>query len=74
MQEVTDRLRDADLKVNISKTKLVQEELEHLGCWISRDGIKPLNAKVEAINNIATLKTKKQLRCFIDKVNCHRDM
>ena len=74
VQEVLHHLQDAGLKVNITKTRLVQEELEYLGYWITRDGIKPLNAKVEAINNIAPPTNKKQLRRFIGMVNYYRDM
>jgi hypothetical protein len=72
--QVLKRLEDSGLKVNIHKSKLAQEELEYLGYWITRDGIKPFNAKVEAINNIASPKTKKQLRHFIGMVNYYRDM
>ena len=74
LKEVLERLQEAGLKVNISKTKFVREELEYLGYWITRNGIKPLSAKVEAINNIAPPTTKKQLRRFIGMVNFYRDM
>ena len=67
-------LLEAGLKVNISKSDLARAELENLGYWITRDGIKPLNKKVEAINNLATPKTRKELRRFIGIVNYYRDM
>src|SRR5210317_1941473 len=58
----------------MSKSKLVRTELEYLGYWITRNGIKPLNKKVEAINNLAAPKTRKELRQFIGLVNYYRDL
>ena len=74
MEQVFARLQKAGLKVNASKSSFCSEELEYLGYWISRRGIRPLNKKVEAINNLATPRTKKQLRSFIGMVNHYRDM
>jgi len=74
MRQVFKRLQKAGLKVNASKSSFCSEELEYLGYWISRQGIRPLQKKVEAINNLATPKTKKQLRSFIGMVNHYRDM
>ena len=74
VEVVLTRLLEAGLKVNISKSDLARTELEYLGYWITRDGIKPLNKKVEAINNLATPKSRKELRRFIGIVNYYRDM
>ncbi|WP_250537472.1 reverse transcriptase domain-containing protein, partial [Caballeronia sp. AZ10_KS36] len=49
LERVLNRLEDAGLKVNASKSFFAKEGLEYLGYWISRDGIQPLTAKVEAI-------------------------
>ena len=38
------------------------------------EGVRPTMKKVEAIKNIATPKTRKQLRSFIGMVNYYRDM
>ena len=59
------RLQKAGLKVNADKSFFGQSELEYLGYWVTRNGIMPLPKKVDAIKNIATPKTKKQLRSFI---------
>ena len=74
VEEVLIRLQKAGLKVNIHKSHLLQTEVQYLGYYITREGIRPLNAKVEAINNIAPPQTKKQLRKFIGMVNFYRDM
>ena len=74
LEQVFIRLTKAGLKVNASKSSFAAEALEYLGYWISREGIRPLNKKVEAMNNIAVPKTKKQVRSFIGMVNHYRDM
>ena len=48
--------------------------MEYLGYWISRHGIQPISKKVEAIKNIATPTTRRELRRFIGIVNYYRDM
>ena len=74
LETVLQRLQGAGLKVNASKSFFAQTELEYLGYWISRDGIRPVTKKVEAINNLAAPKTRKELRRFIGMVNHYRDM
>jgi len=68
------RLQEVGLKINIHKSHFCGQECEYLGYWITRNGIKPLSKKVEAIHNIAVPTTKKQLRRFIGMVNFYRDM
>ena len=74
LEQVLSRLAEAGLKVNASKSKIARTELEYLGYWITRNGIKPLNKKVEAINNLAPPKTRKELRSFIGLINYYRDL
>ena len=74
LEEVLNRLRTAGLKVNAKKSFFAQGQLEYLGYWITRDGIKPLQKKVDAILRIAAPTNKKQLRGFIGLVNYYRDM
>jgi hypothetical protein len=64
------------MRVIISKFKLFAEQIEYLGYWITRQGIQPIQNKIEAILNIKAPKTKKaqQLRQFIGIVNYYRDM
>ena len=42
---------------------------EYLGYLINKKGVRPTMKKVEAITNIYTPKTRKQLRSFIRMVN-----
>ena len=68
------RLKQAGLKVNGNKSFFARSELEYLGYWITRDGIKPLPDKVKAILKIETPRNQKELRSFIGVVNYYRDM
>ena len=74
IEEVLKRLQGAGLKVNCKKSFFGRHELEYLGYWITREGVMPIPKKVQAIQDIAPPKTKKQLRRFIGMVNYYRDM
>ncbi|MGH7974544.1 MAG: RNase H-like domain-containing protein, partial [bacterium] len=74
LKEVLIRLSNANLKINVSKSKFCQTEVEYLGFWITREGIQPLPRKVDAMIKIARPRNRKQLRSFIGLVNFYRDM
>jgi len=71
---VLQRLQKAGLKVNVTKSYFAHSQLEYLGYWITRTGIKPVYDKVKAVLKIAEPKTRKDLRSFIGVVNYYRDM
>ena len=72
--EVLKRLQDAGLKVNLPKCAFAKQEFEYLGYNTTKQGIKPLTSKVEAIRRIKRPKTLRQLRSFIGMINYYRDM
>ena len=74
LDEVLNRLQKAGLKVNANKSFFGRSELEYLGFWVTRNGIKPLPKKIEAILKLKPPTTKKQLRSFIGIINYYRDM
>lgn len=74
LNTVFSRLAKAGLKVNAKKSFFGKDELEYLGYWITRQGIKPIPKKVEAIKNIDPPKNVRELRRFIGLVNYYRDM
>eukprot|EP00957_Ditylum_brightwellii_P001687 130690-Ditylum_brightwellii.AAC.1 len=74
LNKVLDRLKCAGLKVNTQKSFFCHQELEYLGYCVTRQGIKPLQKKVEAILKIAPPNTKKQLCSFISMINYYHDM
>jgi len=58
---VLQRLQKAGLKVNVTKSFFARSQLEYLGCWITRTGIKPVCDKAKAVLRIAEPKTRKEL-------------
>jgi hypothetical protein len=60
LEMVLARLSTAGMRVNISKSKFIAEQIEYLGYWITRQGIQPMRNKVEAILNIKAPKTRKE--------------
>ena len=74
LEQLLNRVSAAGLKVNGKKSFFARSELEYLGYFITKEGIRPVEKKVEAIMNLAPPTTKKQLRRFIGLVNFYRDM
>ena len=71
---VLDRIAKAGLKINAQKSSFGKPEIEYLGFWITRNGIKPMAKKVEAIHALAPPTNRRQLRRFIGIINYYRDM
>ena len=74
LETVLERLKQAGLKVNAKKSFFGRGELEYLGYWITRKGVMPVPKKIEAIKNIATPKSIRDVRKFVGMVNYYRDM
>ena len=53
------KLKEKGLKHNIDKSFFGQTEMEYLGFWVTRDGVKPINRKIEAITNMAPPTSRK---------------
>ena len=49
LQVVLRRLRRAGLKVNAEKSSIFAPEIEYLGYLLTKDGIKPVQKKVQAV-------------------------
>jgi hypothetical protein len=62
MEVVFNLLSDKGLRVNAEKSTFCAEEIEYLGYWISKSGIKPIPKKVEAIKNMVRPTTRRELR------------
>ena len=68
------RLRRSGLKVNIEKSSLFVPEIEYLGyIMLTKDGIKPVQKKVQAVLNLQPVTILKQLRSFLDIVKFYRE-
>jgi hypothetical protein len=61
------RLSTSGMRVNISKSKFFEDQIEYLGYWITRQDIQPIRNKVEITAFL-------NIRLFIGIVNYCRDM
>lgn len=66
------RLRDYGMLLNTSKCIFGVEEVTFLGYSISKQGTRPLDAKVEAIKKFPTPVNVRQLRAFLGMLNFYR--
>lgn len=64
MSQIFKRLSDYGVLINVSKCVFGQPEVTFLGCTVSADGIRPLDTKVQAIQDFPVPKTAKELRRF----------
>ena len=54
LEQVIIKLQEKWLKCNIEKSSFSQSEMEYLGFWISREGVRPTAKKIEAIVDMDT--------------------
>ena len=62
------------MKINASKSTFCTDKIENLGYWITRNGIKPLEKKVQAILNLSPPTTTKQTISLLGIVQYYRDI
>ena len=72
LREVLTRIRDAGLKMNKAKCEFLKPELKFLGHSVSKDGLRPLKEKTEAISNMPPPTTHKGNRAFIGVTSYYR--
>lgn len=72
LQQVFEALRKASLKVNVNKCVFMAEEIEFLGHILTKDGLKPNEKKIEAIQKFPIPKTVKEVRAFLGLVGYYR--
>ena len=72
MRELFQRLLQANLTINLSKSEFVQATVQYLGHVVGQGYVKPVMAKVDAIIKYPVPKTKKQLMRFLGMVGFYR--
>jgi Reverse transcriptase (RNA-dependent DNA polymerase) len=72
LEEVIRRLARHRLKVHADKSKFCGFETEFLGFTLCREGIRPLEKKVEAIQALQTPKNVKQVRSILGLFNYYK--
>ena len=48
--------------------------MDYLGFWVTRDGVNPINRKIEAKTNMVPHTSQKEVQNFIGVVNYHHNM
>ena len=54
LEQVLKRLKGPNLKVSAKKSKFFATEIEYLGFWLTREGIRPIEKKIKAILDLTT--------------------
>ena len=72
LQEIFDRIRNANLKLKLSKCDFVKEELLYLGHYVSAKGIRPDPEKVKVIQDLSPPSNVKMIRSFIGMASFYR--
>lgn len=66
------KLKQANLTINLVKSQFCHAEIEYLGHVVGNGKVKPVNAKVKAIQEFPVPKTQKQLRGFLGMAGYYR--
>ena len=74
LSTVLRRLRRAGLRINAEKSSFFSPEIEYLGYLLTKEGIKPVHKKIQAVLDLQAPTTLKQLRSFLGMVQFYRDM
>lgn len=69
LEEVFKRMKNAGLRLNKTKCQFFQDSIKYLGHKIDKNGIHPLNEKIEIINSFPSPKNIKDLRTFLGMIN-----
>jgi hypothetical protein len=72
--EVSKRLSAAGMQVNPDRCYFFQTTVAYLGFYITREGIKPQQEKIQGILNMKQPKMQKNVRYFVGMVNFYRDL
>lgn len=72
LKKVSDRLKKANLTINLNKSKFCVKQLHYLGYIIEQDGLRTDPQKVEAIVNYPVPTSLKQIRRFVGMTSWYR--
>ena len=62
------------MKINVEKSAFFAPEIEYLGYLLTKEGIKPVLNKIQAVLDLQPPSTLKQLRSLLGMIQFYRDM
>ena len=71
---ILNRLNNSNLKINAQKSSFCMDQIEYLGFYITRDGIKPMDKKVKAILDLERPKNIRDVRRVLGMIQYYRDL
>ena len=72
LEVIFERLSKAGLSINLSKCEFGVPKLDYLGYTIDKEGLRPIEKKVDAIQNFPEPLKQKQLLGFLGALNYYR--
>ena len=72
IEQLFTKLLEANLTINLSKSHFGHATIEYLGHVVGNGKVKPVNAKIEAIQKIPIPTNKKQIRSFLGMAGYYR--
>lgn len=72
LEEVTKRLKAANLTINIDKSKFFAKTVRYLGFSLTEEGMQPSMERVKAVLNYSTPRKVKDIRRFLGAANFYR--
>lgn len=72
IRKIFARLKQHNLKIQLDKSEFMRKEVAYLGHIVSKDGVKPNPAKIEAVKNFPIPKTQKEIKQFLGLLGYYR--